>query len=287
MTSRWLDYDTYRGTSAHTVTGHVVARPRVFSPQLGNHRDILVYLPPSYSRSRKRRYPVLYMHDGQNLFDETTSFVGEWHVDETMERLAGERGLEIIVVGIPNTGEARMAEYSPFPDPNFGGGQGEAYLDFLVDTVKPMVDKSFRTRPDRAHTGIAGSSMGGLISFYAFFARASVFGKAAAFSPSLMFGWRSLFAFVRFSPFVPGKIYLDMGACEFEGRAGKSPLLRPWYRRQTLWAPRRMRDLLVRKGYRLGRDLRYVEDPDGRHNEAAWAARFPGAVTFLFGQSSS
>jgi len=118
-------------------------------------RDLHAYLPPSYERS-DRRFPGLYMHDGQNLFDATTSFAGEWGVDETMEELAVE-GLEAIVIGIPH-GEDRVREYTPF------NGGGDEYLAYVVDTVKPLVDSSFRTLSDREHTGIMGSSLGALIS---------------------------------------------------------------------------------------------------------------------------
>lgn len=276
---RWLDYDTYRGSPDHTVTGHVVVARNVRSPQLGNRRDILVYLPPSYEGGAER-YPVVYMHDGQNLFDETTSFVGEWGVDKIMDRLARTEGLEALVVGIPNMGEERMAEYSPFADPQFGGGRGDAYLQFIGDTVKPLIDRSFRTQPGPSRTATIGSSMGGLISLHAFFARPDIFGNAGAMSPSLLFASRALFSFVRFAPFVPGRLYLDMGAREFEAGA-RRPWLEPLYRRRTLAPARRMRDLLLRKGYRPGENLMYVEDPEGIHHESAWARRLPGAMTFL------
>ncbi len=276
----WLDYDTYRGTAAHTVGGHVVAARDIWSPQLGNRRDVLVYLPPSYETVAKARYPVIYMQDGQNLFDETTSFVGEWGVDKTLDRLARERGLETIVVALPNGGEERMAEYSPYPDPDIGGGRGNTYLAFVVETVKPLIDRSFRTFPDRAHTAIAGSSMGGLISLYAFFALPAVFGGVVAMSPSLMFAQQALFSFIRFSPFVGGRVYFDIGGREFEPGV-RNRLLQHLYRMRLFAVTRRMRDLLVKKGYHAGKDMMYVEDPGGIHHEAAWARRLPGAVAFL------
>jgi len=114
----WRPYGDIFGIS-HTVSGRVLVRPAVYSPQLQNERHLLVYLPPSYGSGQ--RYPVLYMHDGQNLFDRATSFVGEWRVDETMEQLAAE-GLEAIVVGIPNAGNARRDEYSPFYDKRHRAG---------------------------------------------------------------------------------------------------------------------------------------------------------------------
>ena len=119
----------------------------------------MVYLPPSYLGSI-RRYPVIYMHDGQNLFDAATSFAGEWYVDETMEELA-DAGIEAIVVGIPNIGERRFHEYIPFPAPDLPDVQGDEYVAFIADTVKPIIDRDFRTLADAASTGIAGSSLGG------------------------------------------------------------------------------------------------------------------------------
>src|SRR5688500_9831438 len=154
----------------HTVVGTVLVLRDVESVELGNARDLFVYLPPSHYAS-DRRYPVVYMHDGQNLFDQATSFGAEWEVDQTLEAASSE-GLECIVVGIPNAGKSRLDEYSPWCDPRHkSGGRGEAYLDWIVQTVKPRIDADFRTRPERGTTGIAGSSMGALISLYAFFRR--------------------------------------------------------------------------------------------------------------------
>jgi hypothetical protein len=162
-------FESGPGTTPATgnIVGHVRVLPDVRSPQLRNTRDIQVYLPPSYKASG-RQYPVIYMHDGQNLFDPELSFAGEWGVDETMERLAPE-GFEAIVVAIPNMAGERSHEYSPWVDPRVGGGKGDAYLDFIVDTLKPQIDRRFRTERGRQHTGIVGSSMGGLISLYARF----------------------------------------------------------------------------------------------------------------------
>jgi predicted alpha/beta superfamily hydrolase len=250
----------------HTVVGTVRVLRRLHSPQLDNRRDILVYLPPSYNAG-ERRYPVIYMHDGQNLFDAATSFGQKWEVDQTLEAASAE-GLEAIVVGIPNMGPARCDEYSPWRDPKSGGGRGDDYLAFLADTVKPLVDAEFRTRPEPASTGIAGSSMGGLISLYAFFARPEVWGFAGVMSPALWFAGRAVFPFVEARPYVPGRIYLDVGT-----REGK----------QTLADVRRLRATLGRKGYRQGRDLFYVVEMGGEHTESAWARRLRRELEFLLG----
>ncbi|MBC7893875.1 MAG: alpha/beta hydrolase [Cytophagaceae bacterium] len=234
------------------------------SPQLRNRRDILVYLPSSYAKSDKA-LPVIYMHDGQNLFDPTTSFAGEWGVDAAMAR-APRKGRRAIVVGIPNMGIDRMKEYSPFLDARHGGGGGDAYVDFLLNTLKPMIDVRYRTKPDRASTGILGSSLGALISLYAFFRQPASFGFVGAMSPALWFAEGEIFPYVEAAANVGGRVYLDVG-----GREGAG----------TLANARAMRDLLEGKGYRRGRDLMWEEDRLGQHNEAAWGKRLRKALPFL------
>jgi predicted alpha/beta superfamily hydrolase len=274
----WQDYAQGNDGARHSVVGTLKVLEAVWSPQLKNHRDLLVLLPPSYGR-KERGYPVIYMHDGQNLFDEATSFAGEWQVDETMEALSRE-GIEAIVVGIPNAGERRMNEYSPFFDRRFGDGQGEAYLSFVVETVKPLVDREWDTLPGRQHTATAGSSMGGLISLYAFFRCPEVFGLAGAISPALGFARGAIFPYVREAPFVPGWIYLDVGTAEWSAHWADRLLLRV-HSRRYLRHTRKMRSLLERKGYRPNQNLLYVEEKGGLHHESAWARRFPRALRFL------
>ena len=239
--------------------------PAVYSPELANRRDVLVYLPPSYHHGR-RSYPVLYMHDGQNLFDPATSFAGDWGLGRILAA-AARRGLEAIVVGVPNRGAERLDEYSPYPDPaTGGGGRGAAYAAFLARSLKSLVDRRFRTRPAREHTVIAGSSMGGLISLYALFRHPRVFGAAAALSPSLWFGRGAIFSTVARAAFVPARIYLDIGALEGAEHVANA---------------RRMRDLLVAKGYRPEQELRWLESRSGCHNERSWGRRFARALPWL------
>jgi predicted alpha/beta superfamily hydrolase len=249
----------------------------VESALLGNQRDILVYLPPSYELS-KRRYPVVFLHDGQNLFDAATSYAGEWQVDETMEGLARD-GIEAIMVGIPNAGVARINEYSPFNSADYGAGRGDMYLDFIVGQVKPLVDGAFRTLPGPAHTGIMGSSMGGLISLYAFFNRPQIFGFAGVMSPSLWFAKNAIYDAVRKAPHNAGRLYLDAGTREYGGDSIWSIL--PFRSRRYYASVRRMYRLLVKKGYRPKRDVLYVEEKNAGHNEAAWARRLAPAIRFL------
>ena len=260
------------------MVGNLKVLEGLWSPQRKNRRDILVYLPPSYGQKDKR-YPVVYMHDGQNLFDKFTSYAGEWQVDETMEALS-RLGFEAIVVGIPNMGEQRIDEYSPFRDSRHGGGQGEKYLAFILGTLKPLIDREFRTLPDRVHTGMIGSSMGGLISLYAFFRYSACFGFVGAMSPSLWFARGMIFSYLEKAPFTPGKIYLDTGTREDSALLTDRLLLRArlsLYRTST----HAMYDLLYYKGYRPGYDLFYVEEAEAGHEEAAWARRLPNALRFL------
>jgi predicted alpha/beta superfamily hydrolase len=259
-------YDS--GTDTHQATGNIVGHvrvlPHVRSSELGNSRDVTIYLPPSYAGSG-RHYPVLYMHDGQNLFDHATSFSGEWGVDETMERI-GPLGVEAIIVAIPNMGGGRCEEYSPWVDRRAGGGRGDAYLAFIVDTLKPRIDRRFRTRREREFTGIMGSSMGGLISLYAFFRHPKVFGFVGAMSPSLWFSNYAFEAYLRGVDRWFGRVYLDIGTAE--GRTHVAACRRV-YR-------------LLRTRCPFPRDqILMVVDQGAGHSEAAWGARFETAIRFL------
>jgi predicted alpha/beta superfamily hydrolase len=235
----------------------------VRSPQRGNHRDIDVFLPPSYSRS-KRRYPAVYMQDGQNLADPHRAFAGTWELESAIAALAA-RGIEAIVVGIPNMGEARVREYTPFVDAKLDGGDGDAYLAFLERTVKPLVDRRFRTEPGRETTAIFGSSLGGLISLYAFFRAPETFGMTGVMSPAIWFANRAILSYVEHAGAPSGRIYVDTGTDE--GTA-------------TLRDSRQLVEILAAKGY-TGERLRFVEDSGGRHTEADWARRLVSALEFL------
>jgi predicted alpha/beta superfamily hydrolase len=235
----------------------------IWSPQLRNRRGVDVYLPPSYGTGR-RRYPVVYMHDGQNLSDPSIAFAGTWRLDEALVRLA-ERGLEIIVVGVHNVADARLVEYSPFPDRKHGGGQADRYLAFLTDTLKPRIDRAFRTMRVSHQTATLGSSMGGLFSLYAWLRRPDVFSLAGVMSPSLWYGREKLFDFVEASK-ARGRVYLDVGTAEGAG---------------TLRDARTLRAMLVAKGLREGEALRYLEARAGRHDEESWSRRVGAALEFL------
>lgn len=243
---------------------HVLPEPFAI-PGLDRERTVRIYLPPGYEASRQR-YPVLYMHDGQNLFDEATSFAGEWGVDETLNALAGSRGLRVIVVGIDHGGAERMHELNPWDNPEFGKGEGEPYMAFVVKVLKPWVDRHYRTRPDRRHTAIMGSSMGGLISTYAISRYPEVFGSAGIFSPAYWLAPQVFTDTGAHPPPAAARLYFYAGGSESENMVPDM---------------KRMVELLRRAGL-PARNLAVEVDPVGRHNEAAWRARFPRAVAWLF-----
>jgi predicted alpha/beta superfamily hydrolase len=176
-------------------------------------------------------------------------------------------------------GEQRFQEYMPFPEPNLQDVQGDAYVAFVADTLKPVIDRDFRTLTEARSTGIAGSSLGGLISLYALFRRPETFGSAGVFSPALRWGAGGIFPFVQKAPFAQAKIYMDVGAAEGIGLVGGSS--QRAFARRYLKQVRKMHALLLEKGYREGQDLRYVEEEEGIHHESAWARRLPDALRFL------
>ncbi|QLG10248.1 alpha/beta hydrolase [Deinococcus sp. D7000] len=270
-----MSWQPYAARPDSTVTGTLLQWENVGD---ANHaaRTVLAWLPPSYDSQPEKRYPVDYFHDGQNVFDAATSYnLSEWGADETLTALAAE-GLEAIAVGIPNGDERRYHEYSPVRHPGFppeveGGGGGDAYLSFLTDTVKPLVDGHLRTLPDAAHTSLIGSSMGGLISLHALLTRPDVFGGAGVMSPAFWACAGEAFDRVRRSPPMGGKVWLDIG-----GREGTD---HP-ERQQAYWDDAHaMRDLLLQQG--LGERLRFQADPEGIHRETAWKVRLPEALRFL------
>jgi len=238
-------------------------------PQLGEAgRKVRVYLPPGYSSSGPR-CPVLYMQDGQNIFRTGTSYAGEWEADRALDERCAAGGGGALVVGVDNGGAARFDEYSPWTEEGGArGGRGMAYAEFLARTLKPLIDGRFRTLPGREFTGVAGSSMGGLISLYAALAYNDVFSMAGVFSPAFWFARGAAAGFVKSSRPSGGlRVYMDAGTVE-------EP-----HREEYVSDARTMGRLLAAKG---GVELRLVVDEGAAHNEAAWRRRFPAAFDWLF-----
>ena len=262
--------------SEHTLTGNIQSHPRFASKLLGNRRDVLVYLPPGYRRSRSRRYPVLYLHDGQNVFDAATSFGGvEWGVDETAQRLVEEKLIEpVIIVAVANAGADRIHEYAPTRGRLESGkrkrskGLLRQYGRFLINELKPFIDARYRTLTGPEYTGLGGSSLGGLATIALGLWFPNVFRRLAVMSPSIWWDECALLKMVEKideEARPPLKIWLDTGTHE-EG----------WHRAPIL------RDGLVEKGWRLHDDLHYYEDEGAEHTERAWGYRMDAVLRFLY-----
>lgn len=258
---------------------HAFAQP---SPRLDRHaafasrilkrpRDLVVYLPPGYEHEPDRRYPVLYMHDGQNLFDPETAFVRgqHWRLGEMADMLIAEGRVEpLIIVGVNHTGAFRVHEYTPTRDAALGGGLARDYGRMLTEELKPFIDARYRTRRQRHDTGLGGSSLGGLATIYLGLRHADVFGRLAVMSPSVWWGKHAILRHVaRAGPKPATRIWLDMGTAE--SRTG-------------LADARRLRDALVRAGWRDHDDLSYTEIEGGTHSETAWAQRAGDVLQFLY-----
>jgi predicted alpha/beta superfamily hydrolase len=253
-------------SGTHTVTpGVFILDSDMWIPQLQRNRRIWLKLPESYS-DNNQQYPVIYMHDGQNLFDQATSFAGEWAIDETIDQVSGDCWSEVIVVGIDNGGEHRIDELSPWVNTEYNeGGEGEAYAQFLAENLKPLIDSAFRTIEDREHTVIMGSSLGGLISMYIWTHYNNVFARAAIFSPAFWFN-QEIFDFVEsHSVALNSEIYLICGDNE-----------------STSMVPdmEQMKNIVAANG--LSSDqIQYIVHSGGQHNEAYWDIYFEQALPEL------
>ncbi|RYZ00435.1 MAG: alpha/beta hydrolase [Chitinophagaceae bacterium] len=251
-----IDRNTASGPNVHIID------TAFFMPQLGRYRRIWLYLPPEYAGS-ERRFPVLYMHDGQNLFEDWSAFGEEWQVDETIDAM----DRKCIVVGIDNGGEHRLREYNVHDHAELGKGEGRRYLSFIVDTLKPYIDRTYRTRPERAHTSIAGSSMGGLISYYAAMLHPEVFGRAGIFSPSFWLQPSILEETRDFARRTRPVQDLYFYAGELEGAEMAARV------RAVTSLLHRHPQFRIQEHY----------DPTGTHSEAEWRAHFPEFYQWLMG----
>ena len=259
----WSDLVVGKSTAGKNVT---VLSEAFEMPQLSSKRKIWIYLPPGYESSQEH-YPVLYMHDGQNLFDQKTSYKGEWQVDETLDALYHEYDLKLIVVGIDNGGPDRIDEYSPWNLKNYKTGRkGDLYINFIIQNLKPFIDKNFRTLTKSTDTGIMGSSLGGLISHYAVLKYPETFGKAAIFSASFELAPES-FQFNRDHCKQNGsKLYFMAGDAESKNMVPSMT---------------KIVDQLKNCGYQAS----YIQSKvvkGGEHDEKLWRQEFKDAIYWLY-----
>jgi predicted alpha/beta superfamily hydrolase len=244
------------------------------STHLDVPRNVLVYLPPGYGANPEQRYPVMYMHDGQNLVNAEDAFGGvAWGVDETAQELILTNQIEpLIIVGIYNAGEKRIDEYTPVKSAGGKmkgrGGQADQYGRMIIEELKPFIDKEYLTKPEREFTGIGGSSLGGLVSFHLGLKRPDVFSRLAVISPAV---WWANNQIIRETAMInerlPLRIWLDIG--KREGSRIKHQV-------------RALKEILLANGWKTGLDFAYAEIPEARHEESAWAARFGEVLKFLY-----
>ncbi len=251
---------TEKGTTTSSVS---IIDTAFFMPQLNRTRRVWIYLPEGYSMS-KEKYPVIYMHDGQNLFDNSTSFAGEWKVDETADSLIKSGSKKAIIVGIDNGGKNRINEYTPFPNKEYGGGEGSKYINFIAKTLKPFIDNNYRTLKDRDNTSIMGSSLGGLISFYGIMKYKSIFSKAVIMSPSFWFSDKIYF--------IPGYQIRNEIEILFVAGDNESDTMIPNINKMT--------EKLSKMKYPKGSyKLNIIEN--GKHNENLWGSQFSNAYKWI------
>ncbi|MFK7834208.1 MAG: alpha/beta hydrolase [Winogradskyella sp.] len=245
-----------QSTASKQVTKFIIA-----APQLDTLKTIWVYLPEGYETSKKS-FPVIYMHDAQNLFDAKTAYAGEWQVDEYLDSLTDNQS---IIIGIEHGNKKRINELTPYPNETYGGGKGEAYLTFIKNTVKPHIDMTYRTKPEAEHTTIFGSSLGGLLSFYATLKHPETFGKAGVFSPAFWIN-PEIFDLVKTTE-IPetSKFYFLAGTDEGETMIPKLE---------------KMTTLLKSKGIKETQ-FKVHKIEGGQHNEKFWAAHFGEAYQYL------
>lgn len=236
-------------------------------PQLNKKRRVHVLLPHNYYEQPDRRYPVLYMTDAQNLFGEGSPY-GNWEIDKSLTNLAAEDKANVIIVAIDHGGEDRILEFSPYDNPRLGKGRGLNFLRFITDTLKPHVDKQYRTKSDRLNTGMGGSSVGGLLTIYAALMFPNIFGRLMIFSPSLWISQRIYFDAIHFFEPFETRIYIYAGG---EEGANMIPNVN------------KLQETLHNQGFGYSRvKIKTSIDPNGKHNEERWSKEFPVALKWLF-----
>ncbi len=259
------DWEDTRGTHTGNQLVNILGT-RFFMPQLGKLRRIWICLPETYNTNPVKRYPVLYMHDGQNLFDGAFAPFGEWRVDENLLALGRQLPhLETIVVGVDHGGNDRLNELSPYVNAQYGGGQGEGYARFIVETLKPFIDSMFRTLPQREFTGIGGSSMGGIMSQYAGSKYQSVFSKLMVFSPAFWFSNQVYADITRFGHQPGTRVHFVAG----QNESG------------TMVSNIRLMETTLRNVGFPASDIKVDIKGDGQHSEWFWAREFNASWQWL------
>jgi len=262
----YLPAKTEQKVSTKAANVSILEREFVIEDLNDISHKVWLYLPPNYGTSHEK-YPVIYMHDAQNLFDDATSFVGEWDVDGTLNEYYKKTGKGFIVVGVENGGEKRIEEYTPYKNEKYGGGKGDIYIDFLANELKPYIDKNYRTEPNAENTAIIGSSLGGLISFYGGLKYPEVFGKIGALSTSFWFSSDKITDFAKENGNQQNtKIYFLVG-----GKEGDS----------MVPDTENMGKLLVDLGF-PEQQIKTKIVPEGKHTEAFWKAEFLEVIEFLY-----
>lgn len=228
--------------------------------QLSSEKTIWVYTPKSYLLKKRRKYPVVYMHDGQNLMDEKTAFAGTWKICETLDSL----NLEVIVIGIAHGNEKRLEELTPFPHPKYGGGKADDYLKFVFETLKPYVDENYRTKSDKQNTLMMGSSLGGLVTFYAGMKYQNQIGKIGVFSPSFWFS-DEIYVMAKNQRKWQTKTYFMCGDAESENLVDEVE---------------KMVQIVHEKATQK-ENIKVKIVPEGKHQEWLWAQEFGEAIQWL------
>ena len=253
----------WNSNAQQSTASRQVATFTIEAPQLKTIKKIWIYLPKNYVSSTKK-FPVIYMNDGQNLFDAKTSYVGEWNVDETLDSLSAQ----VIVIGIEHGGEKRMEELTPYKNEKYGGGNADNYLDFIVKTLKPYVDKNYRTKPNANNTCLWGSSLGGLVSFYGALKYPEVFGKVGCFSPSFWFNRKEIFHLMEDTKTFKTKVYFLCGDNE-----GDDDMVRDLNSMEYQVNTKRCECKMLNKK---------IIVKGGQHNEKLWREGFKKAYLWLF-----
>lgn len=266
----WEDISGSGSTSTATSNVQILDNS-FFMPQLNRNRKIWIYLPLDYFTTTKT-YPVLYMQDGQNLFDAATSFAGEWEVDETLNQLYSEGDYGAIVVGIDNGGGERLNEYSPWNNPSYGGGQGDLYMDFMVETLKPYIDANFRTKPQPQYNALIGSSMGALISTYGSVKFPEQFAKVGSFSPAYWFAMTDLEDYITETPNDLSGLRIYFVCGENESSTMVDNMIS-------------VKNKMLANGVTSDNVFTKI-DSYGAHNEAYWRGEFAAAYQWLFQQEN-